>query len=66
MPCICHYNPSKTEQKIFKQYCYNLVDFIKLMKKEGDPVGCTLKDAHTLIDHLYNPSLCNEKKPNLE
>lgn len=62
MPCMCWYTPSDENQKIFKEYCEALVNHIKHMEKDGDPVCCTVNDAVKLIKHLYNPSSCQEKQ----
>lgn len=62
MPCMCWYTPSDHDQKEFKRLCTQLVDLIKELGKEGDPTSCNIKDAHKLIDHLYNPKLCKENK----
>ena len=61
MPCMCWYEPDDDEKKEFKSLCQSLVDLIKRVNKKGDAMGsCTLKSAHELIDHLYNPSKCKD------
>jgi uncharacterized membrane protein YvbJ len=62
MPCTWWYTPSNENQKIFKDHCVTLVNYIKELEKDGDPVCCTLNDAVKLISHLYNPSSCEQKK----
>lgn len=59
---MCHYEPSEVEKKVFKELCKHLVQFIQSLEKAGDINKCTIQDAHELIDHLYNPNLCKEKK----
>lgn len=61
MPCMCWYDPPDEKRKEFKMYCSHLVELIKLLNKDGDALGCTIQDAHKLIDHLYNPPSCKEK-----
>lgn len=62
MPTICAYTPSEGSKKHFKNLCGHLVEFIKHIERDGVPDCCTLKQAHELIDHLYEPSDCEEKK----
>lgn len=62
MPCMCWYNPTDSEKREFKRLCSQLVDLIKELGSSGDPLNCTIKDAHELIDHLYNPKLCDKSK----
>jgi hypothetical protein len=57
---MCWYTPDKGSQMHFKTICEQLVQFIKYLERQGDPDCCTLKDAHELIDHLYDPSKCKE------
>jgi len=60
MPCCCWYDPGKENQKIMKDLCVMLVDHLKKLSKNGDPLGCEIQDAHKLIDHLYFGN-CDEK-----
>ncbi|HJU78099.1 MAG TPA: hypothetical protein VJ599_00855 [Nitrososphaeraceae archaeon] len=64
MPCMCWYDPSKEDKKIFKMLCQQVVDHIKACNKDGDPIGISVRDAKELISHLYNPDMCTEKKEN--
>lgn len=60
MPCSCWYTPTNSDHKHFKNLCEQLVNHIKKMQEDGDPTNCTLKEAHELIDHLYDPSKCKD------
>lgn len=62
MPCMCWYTPSNENQKKFKDHCVALVEFIKELEKYGDPDCCIVNEAVELINHLYRPSSCEEKK----
>jgi hypothetical protein len=62
MPCMCWYDPPSASKIIIKNACKTIVDEIKLLKKQGDPIGYELRDVKELLDHLYNPNMCKEKK----
>lgn len=62
MPCMCWYDPSDQDKKELKMLCQAVVDKVKSLSKDGDPLGCEIQDVHKLIDHLYNPPSCEEKK----
>lgn len=59
MPCMCWYEPSEASKQIIKRHCESLVDEIKRLHKEGDPLGCSLSDVKKLLDHLYHGN-CDE------
>ena len=61
MPCFCHYEPSEDSKKLLKEHCLAIVTEVKRMTAIGDPLGCTIRDVHELIDHLYDPRKCKEK-----
>lgn len=61
MPCCCWYDPPEESKKLIKSLCQQLVDEIKRLGENGDPIGYELKDVKELLDHLYNPRLCKEK-----
>jgi hypothetical protein len=61
MPCMCWYNPPEASKRIIKNACVTIVEEIKLLEKDGDPIGYELKDVKELLDHLYNPEMCKEK-----
>jgi len=62
MPCMCWYDPPEVHKNFIKKKCQQLVDEIKSLEKEGDPLGCTLSDVKKLLDHLYSPESCEEAK----
>ncbi len=39
-----------------------IVNEIKILEKEGDPMGLGLGDVKKLLSHLYDPDSCDEKK----
>lgn len=59
MPCMCWYEPSENSKRLIKNLCQQLVDEIKRLESEGDPIGISMEDTKKLIDHLYDPSKCN-------
>lgn len=61
MPCTCYYHPAESHKLFIKNHCEELVRMIKILEENGDPLGCSLNDIHTLIDHLYDPGKCKEK-----
>jgi len=61
MPCMCWYDPPERSKKLIKDCCKQIVDEIHFLRKEGDPLGCELKDVKELLDHLYDPPICKEK-----
>ena len=60
MPCMCWYDPPEASKKRVKALCESLVKELRELSTDGDPLGCTLRDAHKLIDHLYNKGSCDE------
>lgn len=59
---MCWYDPSEETKRYLKQRCVEIVDEIKRLEKEGDPIDCRLSDMKTLLDHLYHGN-CDEKPP---
>ena len=60
MPCMCWYDPPDESKKLIKELCQRLVDEVKKLNSVGDPIGYDMRDVKKLIDHLYNPSECDE------
>jgi hypothetical protein len=60
MPCMCWFDPPEASKKLIKEYCQKLVFEIRELEKDGDPLGCTMKDIHILLDDLYSGK-CQEK-----
>lgn len=60
MPCMCWYDPPEGSKRLIKNLCQQIVDEIKLLEKEGDPVGISVRQTQELIAHLYNPYMCKE------
>lgn len=61
MPCMCWYDPPEASKKLVKHHCQMIVDELKLLHKDGDPLGLQLADVKELLDHLWNPAKCTEK-----
>ena len=61
MPCTCWYDPPEESKKLIKDHCQKIVDEIHRLSKIGDPLGCEIQDVHKLLDHIYNPEICNER-----
>ena len=62
MPCMCWYDPPEASKKLIKNLCQQIVDEVKELRKHGDPIGLELRDVKELLDHLYDPESCKEKK----
>lgn len=62
MPCMCHYDPPEASKRLLKEYCQAIVDEVKRLRDIGDPLGCNIEDIHELINHLYEPKICKERK----
>lgn len=62
MPCMCWYDPPEESKKLVKDHCKIIVDEVKRLERDGDPIDLQIEDVHILIDHLYNPRLCEEMK----
>ena len=62
MPCMCWFIPEKASHRLVKGCCQQIIDELKILDKEGDPIGLQLRDVKDLLDHLWNPALCEEKK----
>lgn len=60
MPCTCWYTPSDESLRRIKFLAQWMVDEIKLLEKDGDPLGVSIKHAQDLLDHLYTGE-CPEK-----
>jgi len=62
MPCTCWYEPSEASKSLIKNHCQAIVDEVRRLMQIGDPLGCEMKDVHELLDHLYDPERCKEKR----
>lgn len=60
MPCMCWYDPGEEPKRLIKSHCQQIVDEIKRLEKDGDPIGVSLADAKKLLEHLYTGT-CNER-----
>ena len=60
MPCSCHYDPPEASKRLIKSLCEQIVYEIKRCERIGDPVGISIHDTKILLDHLYDPSSCEE------
>jgi hypothetical protein len=58
---MCWYEPPEESKKLIKECCEKIISEIKYLDRRGDAYGCTLKDIHTLLDHLYHPETCKEQ-----
>ena len=61
MPCFCHYDPPEKSKKLIKLHCQIIVDEIKRLSMDGDPIGFDIESVITLIRHLNDPPMCNER-----
>jgi hypothetical protein len=59
---MCWYDPPEESKKIVKQACKVIVNELKKMNEIGDPIGYKLSNVKQLLDHLWDPESCNEKK----
>jgi hypothetical protein len=57
---MCWYDPPEKSKKVIKGLCLLIVDEIKMLEKNGDPIGCEIDDVKRLLDHLYEGK-CDEK-----
>ncbi len=62
MPCSCWYDPPEESKKLVKYHCQIIIDELIRLNRIGDPLGLGLEDVKKLLDHLWNPSSCDEKK----
>lgn len=62
MPCTCWFDPPDASKRLIKSACKMIVDEIKYLQKDGDPIGLELKNVKELLDHLYDPESCKEKE----
>lgn len=62
MPCMCWFEPPEASKKLVKNLCEVIVNEIKRLEREGDPLGISIKETKELLDHLYDPNSCKEKK----
>lgn len=59
---MCWYDPPEESKQKLKRACQQVVDVIKEIEKDGDPLYGNVSDAVTLIRHLYDPHKCQEAK----
>lgn len=62
MPCMCWFDPPEESKRLIKNLCQQIVDEIKRLEKDGDPIGVSVRQTQELIAHLYSPSTCKEAK----
>lgn len=62
MPCMCWFDPPEESKRLVKMHCQLIIDELHRLNKIGDPLGLELKDVKILLDHLWDPSACKEKK----
>lgn len=62
MPCMCWYDPPEASKKRIKDLCQQLVDEVRFLEKDGDPIGISIREVKQLIDHLSDRSLCKENE----
>lgn len=62
MPCMCWYDPPEESKRLIKDCCEKIVAEMHKLDKEGDAYGCTLHEVKELIEHLYRPDTCKEKR----
>lgn len=60
MPCMCWYDPPEESKKLIKEACQQIVNEVKRLEREGDPIDCRLHNVKELLDHLYTGK-CEEK-----
>jgi len=60
MPCMCWYDPPEVSKRFIKYHCELLVQEIKRLESEGDPLGISIESTKKLLDHLYTGE-CDEK-----
>jgi hypothetical protein len=58
---MCWYDPPELSKKKIKTLCQQLVDEVRILEKDGDPIGISIREVKELIDHLADESLCKEK-----
>ncbi len=62
MPCMCWYDPPEESKKLIKELCQRLVDEVRKLERDGDPIGISIAKVKELIDHMADPSKCKERK----
>lgn len=60
MPCTCWYDPPEGSKRIIKDAVKTVVDEVKIISKDDDPLGFTIEDVKKLMDHMYYGN-CDEK-----
>ena len=60
MPCMCWFTPEKASHRLIKGCLQQIVDELKALDKEGDPIGLQPRDVKELFDHLMHPEKCDE------
>ena len=65
MPCCCWYHPSDESKRLIKSHLQIVVDQVKRLEANGDPVGLGYQDVVKLFDHMYSDN-CDEKPKKTE
>ncbi len=58
----CWYNPPKKSVKKVKFHCEEIINELRDLHKEGKPLGLSLNDVKDLLDCLWDPEVCDEKR----
>ena len=59
---MCWYDPPEHSKVLIKNLCEQIVNEVQRLERDGDPLSCRMKDIHELLNHLYDPDACKEKK----
>ena len=59
---MCWTDPPEASKRLIKNLCQQIVNEVKIMEKDGDLTSFDIPHVHQLIDHLYRPESCTEKK----
>lgn len=59
---MCWFHPTEESKKLVKFHCEEIIKELKKLDLQGDPIGLELRDVKELLDHLWDPKTCSEKK----
>ena len=58
---MCWYDPPEASKKLIKSLCQQIIVEIRRLEQEGDPIGISVESTKRLLDHLWEPGICDEK-----
>jgi hypothetical protein len=59
---LCWFSSPEESKRMIKKNIKEIVDELHRLNRIGEPIGWELEDIHILLDHMYDPESCTEKR----